>query len=596
MLSFADRHKAQNRVLKRQINAQQALLRLSVHAARYTRKMLLLREAGCMAVNLTDAAVGYLYLRTGADPASKLMGETPHYREAFRFDGKRADQASVTMESAPLEMIEAVSKRREVALLPGNTHLLVPLRRHHKVMAMLDLYRPAKHPFDAIDVQNMTDLALLLDSLLKNQHMIAAHSALTDLAQDLSAELDLSVLMDKIVRAASDIATSQASSILLLQPGEDNLRFAAAHGLSDAERETLRRWVVPIHGSGAGLVVTNRQPLVNNNVMRNSRFYSGVSDNLSLKTRSLIAVPLIAQDEVIGALEVVNQRYDDEFDSDDVTILSLFATQAAIAIQNARLLADKQASLIELNRLEQRKSQFIALVSHELRTPLNLVSGYQVVLRENLKDTFETSSDAFDSLDQLEKATGRLTSLVTNITSMYNLETGRTQLMLEERDLVDIVEKVLSEHRQWIQTKGLVISFAPVTRPLCAICDALEVTRILDNLLSNAIKFTPEGGKITVSMMPVEARVRGAESTVKGPFIQVAITDTGPGIDQLQLESIFQRFAQVDNHLNRLQGGMGLGLPLAKALVEKHGGELWVYTARGRGSTFYFTLPAVGGI
>jgi signal transduction histidine kinase len=307
-------------------------------------------------------------------------------------------------------------------------------------------------------------------------------------------------------------------------------------------------------------------------------------------------VPLIAQDEVIGALEVVNQRYDDEFDSDDVTILSLFATQAAIAIQNARLMADKQASLIELNRLEQRKSQFIALVSHELRTPLNLVSGYQVVLRENLKDAFGTYPDALDSLDHLEQATARLTSLITNITSMYNLETGRTQLMLEERDLVEIVEKVLREHRQWIQTKGLVISFAPVTRPLCAICDALEVTRILDNLLSNAVKFTPEGGKITVSMMPVEARVRGAESTVKGPFIQVAITDTGPGIDPLQLESIFQRFAQVDNHLNRLQGGMGLGLPLAKALVEKHGGELWVYTARGRGSTFYFTLPAVGGI
>ncbi len=580
--------------LRRQLEAQQALVRLAIHARQYTRKPDLFAEASRLAMELTGAAVAYLYLQTAANPASKQVGESVHYRRVSEFSSASgAAHVSPDLAHAPTSVIQAVSMHKEVQLFENGHHLLMPLFRREKVMAILDLWSAPTASFDETDLHLLTDLIHLLDAILQNQYLLAARTALTELAQDLSAELDLSLLLDKVARSAATIATAQASSILLLQSDKNVLRFAAVHGISEEDRERLRQVSVPIRGSVAGSVVTSRQPLVNNNVLANAQFYTGVSDSLTVKTRSLMAVPLIAQDKVIGVLEVVNQAFDDEFDSDDQEILSLFASQAAIAIQNARLLAERQASLTELRKLEQRKSQFIALASHELRTPLNLVSGYSTLLRDALEqEKLSPQHEAMDSLEQIEQATTRLISMVNNITSMYNLETGRTQLLLERKDLIEIIEKVLDDHKEWCRVKGIVVSFEPMQNPLYATCDLIEVNRILGNVVSNAVKFTPEGGKITISAMLVGAGIHSAYPSTERQEILIAVSDTGPGIEPAMIDSIFERFAQIDNHLNRLQGGMGLGLPLAKALVEKHGGQLWVETERGQGSTFFFTLPA----
>lgn len=583
MIPTVDLRQTEGGIIRRQNHAQQSLFRLAIQSGQYTQKLPLLLESGRLAVALTGAAAGFLYLRTEADPGSQHMGESAHYRPFTCFRGAIPTAPMTWLPHLTLAQLELMGREGKIQALDGHQRLLVPLRRHHKVMAMLELYSAPVSPFDPTDVQVMQDLVQLLDSILKNQNLLAARTALTELAQDLSAELDLAILLDKVASAAATIATAQSSSILLLQPDAESLRFAAAHRLSEADREKLRQLIVPLQGSIAGSVVLTRQPLVNNNVRQNSHFYAGVSENVSLKTRSLIAVPLIAQDQVIGALEVVNQRYDDQFDDDDVATLLLFASQAAIAIQNARLMGERQASLTELRKLEQRKSQFIALVSHELRTPLNLITGYAVLLRDSLEQIEPPATpETMERLEQIERATSQLVAMVNNITSMYNLETGRTQLLLGERDVVKIIEKVLDDHREWASTKGLVVTFEPACRPLYVICDAIEGNRILDNLINNAIKFTPEGGRITISAAHAEEK----------QAVQIAIADTGPGIDPVQVEAIFERFAQLNNHLNRTEGGMGLGLPLAKALVEKHGGELWVKTALGQGSTFYFTLPA----
>ncbi|MBX2996906.1 MAG: GAF domain-containing protein [Caldilineaceae bacterium] len=581
-MSLASFRQLDEAALHRQNDSQQALLRLAIQAGQYTQKLPLLLEAGRLAAALTGAAAGMVYLRTEADPGSQQLGESAHYQPYTCYLSPTPNAFMPRLASVALSQIEQASLGGEIVQLEGNQRLLVPLRRHRKVMAMLELCSTPDVPFDATDVQVMTDLVLLLDSILKNQYLLAARTALTELAQDLSAELDLAILLNKVASAAASIATAQSSSILLLQPDAESLRFAAAYGLSESDRELLRQLSVPLQGSIAGSVVLTRQPLVNNNVRQNAHFYPGISESVSLKTRSLIAVPLIAQDQVIGALEVVNQQYDDEFDSEDVSTLLLFASQAAIAIQNARLLGERQSSLTELRKLEQRKSQFIALVSHELRTPLNLVSGYAMLLRDSLEQRDPpTDLETMERLEQIERATGQLVKMVNNITSMYNLETGRTQLVLSQKDVTEIVDKVLSEHREWALTKGLVITFEPACRPLYVTCDAIEIHRILDNLINNAIKFTPEGGRITLwATLLAEKRM-----------VQIAISDTGPGIDPSQMETIFERFAQLDNHLNRAQDGMGLGLPLAQSLVQKHGGELWVNTALGQGSTFFFTLP-----
>lgn len=578
--------------LHQHLHGQQALLRLALSHEQYPTKGDLLQASAQLALEMTSAEAVFMFFRQKANPLSERVGESV----CFRLVQQLSQGPFLPDNLRPLDAvhIEAVGKQTDLYLDAERRHLLAPLHRGDKVMAVLDMVHGPGKAFDETDVALIHQLLLQLNAILQSRYLIAAHASLVQLAQDLSAELDLATLLNRIAAEAANIANAQASSILLIQPQGDTMRFAAVYGLEEDDREMLRQLVVPLRSSLAGSVALTGKPLVSNDVAQDPRFYAGVSNSVDMKTRSLLAVPLIAQDKAIGALEVVNQKYDDGFDPNDVEILRLFATQAAIAIQNARLLAERQESLAEMTKLEQRKSQFIALASHELRTPLNLVSGYATLLRAALEDLHvPPDHEAMDCLEQIDQATARLTGMVSNITSMYNLETGRTQLLLERKDVVEVIEQVVAEYREWSKKKGIQLRFERPGQPAYAICDPLEVNRILGNLVNNAVKFTPEGGQITVSVGRTTAAMHAAyPRAADREEVLISVADTGPGIEPSQLETIFERFAQIGSHLNRVQGGIGLGLPLAKALVEKHGGALWVESMPGAGSTFRFTLPA----
>ncbi len=579
--------------LRRQLNAEQQVLNFAVNAQDLKTKSELLVEASRLAVEITDSEIGFLFFRCQADPQSARLGESVCYRLSHRIVHPAVEQASLDAKPVTAEHVNLSARYEAVQIVDDGRHLLVPFRRQHKILALLDLYRDGAR-FEPVDAKLAEELVTQLESLLRNQRMFAARTALVSLARNLSAELDLASLLEKVAESAANIANAQAGSILLVQPQNDTMRFAAAFGLSEPDREMLRKLVVPMKASMAGSVVLTGKPLISNDVAVDPRFYAGVSNMVGLKTRSLLAVPMIAQDKPIGALEVINQKYDDGFDEEDIQVLTLFASQAAIAIENARLLAEREARMTELMQLEQRKSQFIALASHELRTPLNIVSGYTTLLRGTL-ESMELSSDheSFEWLEQIEQATVRLITMVRNITSMHNLETGRTQLVLEKRDVAEIIPLVIDEYAEWCRKKGVRLIYDVPSEPLVAVCDTIEVQRILGNLVNNAVKFTPEGGQITIraSLEPATASFHPVPDPDREE-VKISVSDTGPGIDSGQLETIFERFAQIGNHLQRVQGGIGLGLPLAKALVEKHGGRLWVESERDKGATFFFTLPA----
>ena len=578
--------------LYRRLSALQSLLDLSLTAQHHLEKSHLFYAACEAALRMTGAQAGYLFFRQQAASSSKRLGESVYYRLDRTFYAHSAVEKSVS--PLPHGVIEQLGQQLTVQVRANASHLVVPIQRGQKVMALLDLVHAEKQGFDDFDVDLMSQLVQQLDVSLQNDYLISARTALVELAQGLNAELDLTVLLDKVAKSAAQISNAQASAILLIQPRNDTMRFATAYGQAEQDREVLRQLIVPLHGSIAGSVALSGEALVSNDVAVDPRFYAGISDTVEMKTRSLLAVPMLAGDEAIGALEVINQRYDDGFDAADAEILTLFASQAAIAIQNARLLAERQASLTELTKLEQRKSQFIALASHELRTPLNLISGYSSLLRSSLPGcNIAPDHEVMDFLAQIDQATNRLIGMVNNITSLYNLETGRTQLLLEKRDVTRIINEVVAEYREWGRKKGLAFRCLLPTYPLYATCDPIEVNRILGNLVNNAVKFTPEGGQITISAENTPAVLHDSHSPPdRCCDVMISVADTGPGIDPAQLESVFERFSQIGSHLNRVQGGIGLGLPLAKALVEKHGGQLWAEANVGTGAIFYFTLPA----
>lgn len=545
-------------------------------------------------MQITGAEIGYLYYRQRADAASERLGESVYYRLDQTFTNGCMHSQQKHLEPLPSSTIEMLAIQQKITAQADNRHLAVPIHRDGKMMALLELVHSDSTHFDETDIDLLAHLVRQVDAALQNEYVITARTAQVELAQYLSAELDLGVLLNKIAKSAAKIANAQASSILLIQPQSDTMRFASVYGLSDTDRDMLRQLVVPLHGSMAGSVAVTGEPLLSNDVAVDPRFYSGVSNTVEMKTRSLLAVPMVAGDEAIGALEVINQRYDDGFNDADAGILTLFASQAAIAIQNARLLAERQASVTELTKLEQRKSQFIALASHELRTPLNLISGYAMLLRSSLPDCNVSSEhEVMDFLSQIDQATVQLTEMVNNITSLYNLETGRTQLLLERKDVLEIVRSVAEKHKEWARKKAIQICFHLPDHPLYVTCDPIEVNRILTNLVNNAVKFTPEGGQITISAENAPASLASRQPVPDSVSkVLLSVSDTGPGIDLAQLESVFERFSQIGSHLNRAQGGIGLGLPLAKGLVEKHGGQLWVEANAGTGAVFCFTLPA----
>lgn len=574
--------------------AYNTLLNFSISSRQHGQKSELFQDAGLTAMQITGAEICYLYYRQRADAASARLGESVYYRLDQTFTNGCDQSQQKHLEPLPPATIEILATQQEITAQAENRHLAVPIHRDGKMMALLELVHSDSNHFDETDIDLLNHLVRQVDAALQNEYVITARTAQVELAQYLSAELDLSVLLNKIAKSAAKIANAQASSILLIQPQSDTMRFASVYGLSDADREMLRQLVVPLHGSMAGSVAVTGEPLLSNDVAVDPRFYSGVSNTVEMKTRSLLAVPMVAGDEAIGALEVINQRYDDGFNDADAGILTLFASQAAIAIQNARLLAERQASLTELTKLEQRKSQFIALASHELRTPLNLISGYAMLLRSSLPDcNVSPEHEVMDFLSQIDQATVQLTEMVNNITSLYNLETGRTQLLLERKDVLEIVHAVVEKHEEWARKKGIQFCFHLPDPPLYVTCDPIEVNRILTNLVNNAVKFTPEGGQITISAENAPASVASRQPLPDSlGKVLLSVSDTGPGIDLAQLESVFERFSQIGSHLNRAQGGIGLGLPLAKGLVEKHGGQLWVETNSGTGARFCFTLPA----
>jgi signal transduction histidine kinase len=571
----------------------QILLELSAKLEQIDDKISLLSTASEVLFNITESTTGYLYLR------SPLAEQTPgtdwltcryHLHQSMAVASQNGKSAPPPPHPQPGELLQA--EQKATVLQISDCCLLVPFHRRRRVLAILILCRESQQPFQEKAISLAQELSVMLDFTLQKQQMSEAHTTLANIAPSLSAEMDLDDLLSHIIQSAAYITYAQASSILLLQPDRKTLRFVSVFGSDMALRETLRQVSVPIEGSLAGSVVQTGQPLISNQTEADPEWFSGVKERSQAVTTSLLAVPLKAQNQIIGALEVINQKYGDGFDQADLEILTFLASQAAIAIQNARLLSDRQASLTEMKRLEQRKSQFIALASHELRTPLNLVMGYATLLRDFLNaDSPTAQRDAEDCLEQIEQAASRLASMVSNITSLYNLETGRTQLILESCEVLPIVRRAMDEYQPWSRRKGIEMVLESEQPTWRTICDAIEFTRIIDSLLNNAIKFTPEGGKVTVSITATNYATPSQLDQPPRPGILFCINDTGPGIAEDQMDIIFERFSQVDNHLNRQQGGIGLGLPLAKSLVERHGGELWVESVVGQGSKFYFTLP-----
>jgi signal transduction histidine kinase len=395
---------------------------------------------------------------------------------------------------------------------------------------------------------------------------------LLEISLSLNGSVSLKPLLNSIMEAACEIVDSEAASILLYVSNTDELRFAASNTPGE-NIETLMRVPVPLEGSVAGQIARENRPIIIQDATVDPRIYRPVDLSIGFVTRSLLGVPLHIKGNVIGVLEALNKRTG-RWTEDDVYYVSILASHAAVAIQNARQAEAIRKAYTELDKLDKIKNDFIAIASHELRTPLGVILGYASFLKE------EAQGEASGHADAVLNSALHLRTLIEDMTNLRYLHLGKVDLHQENVQISSLVRAVLLDVQSLAQANNQQIHFDPTFGETVVSIDKSKIAMALTNILNNAIKFTPVGGKITIQIEP-----RPRE-------IWVRVTDTGVGIPEDQLEKIFDEFHQVADHMTRRQNGMGLGLAIARGMVTAHGGRVWA-ESRGanRGSTFTIALP-----
>lgn len=395
---------------------------------------------------------------------------------------------------------------------------------------------------------------------------------LLEISRTLSSTLALPDLLQKIVDEACELTQSESSSILLFDPTSGELRFEAA---PSQQRHGLSRVSVPLSSSIAGWVFTNARPLIVPDAATDPRVYRKVDRAINFRTTSILAVPLLVKQEPIGVIEAVNKHGGDDYTEDDQVILEALAGHAAVALENSRLLTKLQDANTELTRLDRMKSDFIAIASHELRTPLGLILGHATFLKELIPDTLQ------DQMEVVIRSAMRLKSIVEDLSAIAQKDDGQARVRRARFSMAELIAEVAERFRDTAEDKQIELGYDfPPQDPLLVDADREKIDVALTNLVRNALTFTDAGGQI------------GVKAESEAGFVKVFVVDTGIGIPMSEISRVFERFYQVESHLTRRHGGMGLGLSIAKAMVEMHNGQIWCESREGVGSLFCISLPA----
>jgi len=405
-------------------------------------------------------------------------------------------------------------------------------------------------------------------------------TALGEVSQALSSTLDVETVLETIVSRASQLAGAAGCSIYEYDAAAEQFELRATHN-DDMEFVRALRAAPLRKGEGLmGRAAEMREPIQIPDITQPGAYQSSVRDTLvRFGYRALLAVPLLREDQVIGSLSF-NRRAPGEFPPEVVDVLKTFATQSALAIQNARLFREIANKSAQLETASRHKSEFLANMSHELRTPLNAIIGFSEVLVDRMFGELNEKQEEY--LKDIYASGQHLLSLINDILDLSKIEAGRMELEVAAFDLPSAIDNALTLVRERATRRGITLGRTIDERLALLRGDERKVKQVLLNLLSNALKFTPEGGRIDVS-----ARLQDGAA-------EIAVADTGVGIAPEDQEAVFEEFRQVGTADKKVEG-TGLGLALSRKFIELHGGRIWVKSQVGHGSTFTFTLPVHRG-
>ena len=396
-------------------------------------------------------------------------------------------------------------------------------------------------------------------------------SRLLEVTRNLSTTVDLETYLQSILSAATELTESETASLMEYDEASKQLRFKYVPWF---HREAISSAKVPVSASIAGWIFLHVKPLVIDDVKSDPRHYKKIDKLANFTTRSLLGVPLILHGRPIGVFEIFNKAGGASYTEEDIFIVETLASLVTAALQTDLLENTTTSSQDEARNLDRLKNEFIAITSHELRTPLGLILGHATFLRELIGPEY------YEQVDVIIRSATKLKEIIESLSSVDNYQTGGASLRSRKVSISRIIEDVSASFRDMAAQEGVSLKTdIDRNQELLIDADGSKIAIVLSSLVKNALTFTNEGGHVVI---------RGGLDT---GCVKVSVEDDGLGIPTKDLAHIFERFYQVESHLTRRHGGMGLGLSVAKVIIEMHGGRIRAESTEGKGSTFTFLLP-----
>ena len=305
--------------------------------------------------------------------------------------------------------------------------------------------------------------------------------------------------------------------------------------------------------------------------------------------------PISLGENFFGCIEIFKEA---QFSAEDATCFQTIAQQVSLPLKSATLYQEIIETNKKLERLERLKSEFISIVSHELRTPLTSIKNSLDILLSGRCGEITQAADKF--LTMARRNVQRLSGIINDLLDLSKIEAGKMDFHFAPTNINTVIDYVKSALSEVAKSKGLILETETENDLPKINADAQRLEQVLTNLVSNAIKFTPENKKIKISSTLINSNdihinetFKETTKLAKGNYIQVCVTDEGIGIEEKDLLHVFDKFAQIENSLSRKAGGTGLGLPIAKQLLEAHQGTIWCDSELHKGSKFYFVIPLI---
>ncbi len=467
--------------------------------------------------------------------------------------------------------------------------LAVPMLREDRAVGVLTITRAAGEfsPRHIELVKTFADQAVIAIENVRLFQELEARTrelarsveelqALSEVGRAVSSTLDLPTVLATIVTRAVQLSGTSSGVLYEYDEATQTFHLQASHQTETEVVEALRASPIQLGEGATGRAVVRRGPVEVVDLVEDQQFKPVLRTILTrLGYRSILSIPLLLEQRILGAL-TVSRREPGSFPPETVSLLQTFATQSALAIQNARLFREIEAKSRELEVASRHKSQFLANMSHELRTPLNAILGYSELMVDGIYGDLPTK--AADVMARIDRSGKHLLGLINDVLDLSKIEAGQLELGLADYSLAEVVHAVVTQVESLAAEKGLILQATVAPDLPAGRGDERRLAQVLLNLVGNALKFTEVGS------------VRIVAHRDDDTFV-VSVADSGPGIAEADRQRIFEEFQQADSSSTRKKGGTGLGLSIAKRIIELHGGRIWVESTVGRGSVFSFRVP-----